>query len=102
MENQEEEITAHQVIQRFADRAGVDFNEGLNILREYDKKLKTINDRPKLIENPDWSDVIKMGESIVNNAIKGYENDDDSQYMLESVMQTLYGKKFYDWYNKVV
>ena len=59
------------------------------------------NQPPKLLDNPDWSGVVKYVTESVEEAAKpdGYVKDFET-YLFEEVMKTLYGKGFWDWWNK--
>lgn len=61
-------------------------------------------DRPRLNPNPDWSGVISQTEETINDIVAGtYHSDrDDKQYLWEEVMKALYGRDFFNWFNKNV
>jgi hypothetical protein len=57
---------------------------------------------PKPLEQIDWSRVTKSAQSLVDGVAKnGYTDEDAAQYMFEDVMETIYGKDFWKWYNKI-
>ena len=73
------------------------------------KKVEPIVDitkevqRPQPVENPDFSRLIKQLEENMDNIVKGnYSDDDDDHYAWESLMQCVYGKDIFNWYNENV
>lgn len=63
------------------------------------KKQKSI---PKLIENPDFSNVILMAQDINKSIVDGiyHEDSDSKHYLYEAVMTALYGEKYWKWINE--
>jgi hypothetical protein len=57
---------------------------------------------PTVQENIDWSKVIANAKSEVDEVLNGeyHEDNDNAQYMWEEVMETVFGKDFFKWYNK--
>ena len=75
-------------------------------LKEYtteqlEAELKTRKDCPKLLEHPNWTNVISMGKYRVEqiSSEKFHEDNDDKQYIFEEVMKALYGKDYFQWEN---
>lgn len=83
--------------------------ELFNLKREIDKeeekrmRLELVDGRPKVIENPDWSGLIEQTEEIIEERINGdwHEDNDNDVYISEQVFKTIYGRDFYNWWNKL-
>ena len=57
---------------------------------------------PQVLENIDWSEVISNATDRRDRVAEGsyHEDNDDSSYMLEAVMQAVFGKDYFDWENE--
>ena len=68
---------------------------------ELERRKKKANEPPRLISNPDFSDLIETVTSGLAEAIeRKYEDEDFKHYVYEAAMESLYGKKFWEWRNK--
>lgn len=58
---------------------------------------------PPVLENPDFSTVIATAKSIAADAgVNNYDAEDSSRYLLEAVMEAVYGKDvFWKWWNNL-
>lgn len=71
--------------------------------RRAEAKRKLAVPIPIPIDNPDWSKVKEMVVGEVNRINEEeYSDEDFEQYCFEAVMTTVFGPKFFDWYNKKV
>ena len=58
--------------------------------------------RPMVFVEPDFLAMCTYIDSLVANWAKYGEYDgDDSEYIFEEVMKTLYGPNFFEWFNKL-
>lgn len=59
---------------------------------------------PQPVENPNWEGIMEMAQLRVGDICDGsyHEDNDDPQYMLEAVLETIYGKDYFKWENKMV
>ena len=65
------------------------------------KRREQTKDRPRPLNNPDYSQLIKVTEAIFDSYQKdGYFKDDD-HWCYESLMECLYGSNVFNWINKV-
>lgn len=57
---------------------------------------------PKVQENIDWSNVISTVQDQVKDVEEGtyFDEEDSKQYVWEAVMEAMYGKDFFKWFNK--
>lgn len=82
-------------------------SESLNVysndelIEELERRKRLEDTVPELIENPDLSNVISMAKGIIKAVVDGtyHEDNDDTTYMHEAIMEALYGGKFWDWFN---
>lgn len=58
--------------------------------------------RPVLNSNPNFSQVIRLTEDLINDVLSGeyHEDNDYKQYIYEEVMTALYGSTLWDFFNK--
>lgn len=70
--------------------------------QELKVRKKAEMSRPSVKSNVKWTKVIVIAENIVNDVVSGsyHITDDHARYMFEEVMKTLYGRDFFDWFNK--
>lgn len=62
-------------------------------------------DKPSPVDEPDWDAIVKIAESIISDvACNNCEesDEDNKQYMFETVMETIYGKEIWVWWNRKV
>lgn len=59
--------------------------------------------RPKPLDNPDFSPLIKMCEKHLDDLEKGEERDDDDHWFYETAINIVYGKehKIWDYINSI-
>lgn len=52
----------------------------------------------------DWSEVIRIAKELVDDVVtdKYHSDNDDEHYIYEAAMEAIYGKDFWDWWNKNV
>lgn len=67
---------------------------------EIRKKQKAELERPKPVQNPDFSALIKTCEGMIEECARGERDDDTSHYIYEAAMTAVYGNKVFDWMNK--
>lgn len=61
-----------------------------------------VSSRPKLIENPDLTNLIEECEAEINGILEdGRSPKDIEHYIYEVAMKTFYGKDYFKWYNKM-
>jgi len=67
------------------------------------RKMKRILDKPKVKKDIDFTPLIKLCESIINQ-IEEHEVDDDdnAQYAYETTMSCIYGNNVWDWINSII
>lgn len=53
--------------------------------------------RPKPLENPDFSSLIKMCEEHLDDIEKDEDHEDDDHWFYEHAMNTVYGKESKIW-----
>jgi len=64
-------------------------------------KKRTANDtRPPPINRPDFSELTKTCESVMEDYAKQGYSKDGSHYIFESAMECVYGKKVWEWVNE--
>lgn len=56
---------------------------------------------PKQLDNPDFSGIIKSAQSVIDEIVAGeyHEDNDDSHYMYEDVMEAVFGKGVWKFIN---
>ena len=58
---------------------------------------------PKMVVYIDWSEVVREAQSYIESLASGCGYDSDSEhYIVEAVMEAIYGDKVYDWINNMV
>ena len=58
---------------------------------------------PEEIKDKDWSKVERQVRGIMDQVAEGgYYPDDDPHYLFEAVLETMYGREVWDWYNRGV
>ena len=61
---------------------------------------KSKNSRPRLLENPDYSELLKTCELIFDEyEYDGYSKD-AGKYIYEVVLECLYGQNVFNWVNE--
>lgn len=76
-------------------------DEDLERELERRKREKAGNSAPKPLSNPDFSKLITFVVSGIEEAVKERRKDSDFEhYVYEVVMEAIYGKDFWDWWNK--
>lgn len=57
---------------------------------------------PTIQKDIDWSNVIKQAEDIRDEVVNGeyHEDNDNDHYLYEAVMEAVFGKDFFKWFNK--
>lgn len=63
------------------------------------RKLSKEKARPKLVSNPNISDLLKRAEAYLDEVEGDHVDDDTEHYLFESVMETFYGKDVWLWVN---
>lgn len=67
------------------------------------EKEKEISKIPTPLNNIDWSNVIDFAKQIVQSVADGEgEIKDQTQWMWECVMESVFGENFFRWYNEKV
>lgn len=56
-------------------------------------------ERPKIVDDIDLTDLKKLCEKFLDDVGKGITDDDFSQWFLETVMETFYGKDIFKYIN---
>ncbi len=71
---------------------------------ELEKREKAIKEPPKMIKNPDFTDIIVQAAAIVQLIVDGHyhEDYDHPNYIYEAVMEAVYGEDIWTWYNNNV
>ena len=92
------------VIQKLQGQASPD---GDDWVEEWDADLQTpppsIDGSPNLVPKPDIKALREQCVSFVQaTAQNGLLSKDADHYLFEALMETFYGKDFWDWYNEVV
>ena len=68
---------------------------------EIDKHIEALEhqlNRPQMVLNVDWQDVIDMCENNINHLeTHGYESKDFKDYLYETVMFALYTRDVFKW-----
>ena len=63
------------------------------------RKLEA-NKPPSPVTNPDFTAVINLAQEIVNTlANEGYEMKDQDHWCFEAVLNAVFGKNIWDWWN---
>jgi hypothetical protein len=60
-------------------------------------------EKPKILENPDISRLVKICQEymdFVDNDEEYYEDNDYDHYIFEEAMSTLFGKRVFDFINE--
>lgn len=68
--------------------------------RAEERRQKSI---PKPLDKPDFSEVIKMAEEVIQDTLGGLEeiDEDTVNYFYEECMRAVYGQNIFDWLNKM-
>lgn len=79
-------------------------NRRQNILQQLSKVEQEIEkeSKPQIKDNIDWVPVKVFASSIINDIADGsyHEDDDNEQYLYETVIESIYGKEIWDWMNE--
>lgn len=68
--------------------------KGISIEEMQNEIKRRLNNKPQLLKDPRWNEVVNMVErDIINHPIKDYEH-----YLFETVMEAMYGVDFWDWW----
>lgn len=72
--------------------------------QELEKEIKIRKESvPEELTVKDWTNVEDQAKGIVKSIRDGgYADDDDPHYLFEAVMETVYGKEIWKWYNRRV
>ena len=73
----------------------------LNRVNFIDKVVEE-EDRPRPVENPDFSVLISQLENTMDRIVNGdyHEDNDDDHYCWEEAMTAVYGEDVWDWWRK--
>lgn len=73
-----------------------------SIFRQPSKESEEELPTPTVQDDIDWSEVIENAKSEVEEVLNGeyHEDNDNTQYMYEAVMQAVYGKDYFKWLNQ--
>jgi hypothetical protein len=67
------------------------------------KKKKEKEIIPKVLDNIDWSTVLRLAENVKRQMVEqGMYDEDYSNYIFEEVMKSVFGRKYFDWHNKFI
>ncbi len=76
----------------------------LEELQEEIERRKKVNRCPlPLLQDEVAENLLKLKQAAiedVENHFKGKDDDDSDHYMWEAVIEAVYGKKIWDWWNK--
>jgi len=66
------------------------------------KRRKGIESKPEMINDPDFTQLKTEAQDIIDKILDGnyHSDNDDAHYMYETVMTTLFGNDFFDWFNE--
>ena len=68
---------------------------------EQRRKERELATMPKPVENPDWTEVKKMCQEVIDGLAKeGWYDEDLKHYIYESAMEAVFGKDVFTWMNK--
>ena len=93
-----------EILKDIADFAKSKGFVGSLIIKDGNEVVADINlerDRPKLLKNPNFSELISYTEEKLSD-LEFHQDDDFEQYFFEQAMEAMYGKKFWYWYNKKI
>jgi len=80
---------------------GYSLDELKYAVREKEELLRLAN-IPKMIDNPDFTDLISMCEAYIEGLSENGIETEESGYFMELLLETLYGDNVYDWINKAI
>lgn len=84
----------NMLFKRPTELSEADLLELLRIKQEARKKI------PSPVMAPDFSDLIKTVDVVLQDAVKeGHMDSNAKHWIFESVMTTIYGPDFFKWYN---
>ncbi len=67
------------------------------------KKKKEKEAIPKVLNDIDWTSVIRLAASVKDQMIdQGMYDEDYDHYIFEEVMKSVFGPKYFDWHNKFI
>ena len=69
------------------------------LLAEIERRKLEANKPPEPLAKPDFSDIIKLANEMVKQKVDGREDDDNDHWCFEAVMDAVYGKGIWDWWN---
>lgn len=67
--------------------------------KEIEKRKNVKIYSPKIKSDIDYSRIISETESHVGRVLEGTAREDDDHYIYETVMETIYGKEYWEWHN---
>jgi hypothetical protein len=65
------------------------------------KAVKKIVDQKPKPKEGFHKDIVDICEGYMRSVEKGEDREDDSQYIFEALLQTVYGNNVFDWINKI-
>ncbi len=78
-------------------------NKAIRAKVEEEKKIeKKKSDVPKMLKNPDFTNLKSLAKDYMEfiQCDNFHTDNDFHTYLSEEVMTTLFGPKFWDWYNE--
>ena len=83
------------------DYSDFELSDELKRRKEELEKVKLIKPDVKPLTIVDYTSLAGRIDSTLKQAIEDkYWDDDNDHYILEDVMETVYGKDFYKWFNE--
>jgi hypothetical protein len=71
--------------------------------KELNKRKKEKEAIPKVLNDINWTNVIRLAVSVKDQLIdQGMYDEDYDHYIFEEVMKSVFGPKYFDWHNKFI
>jgi len=64
------------------------------------KQEQADQERPKLVDKPNFSRLLAVLDQHLDEVAAGQEDDDTEHFIYEEVLKAFYGKNVFEWMNK--
>jgi hypothetical protein len=66
---------------------------------ELERRQKEANALPEPLASPNFDNVLRLAKETVQEHAKGRDDDDRAHWCFEAVLEAVYGKGIWDWWN---
>lgn len=66
---------------------------------ELERRQKEASAPPEALASPSFDGVVRLAKEIVEAHAEGKDDDDQAHWCFEAVLEAVYGKGIWDWWN---